>query len=36
MSEEEINALYGLDDLSPEKSGDEDDEEDDFLDDPYY
>ena len=36
MSEEEINALYGLDDLSPEKSGDQDDEEDDFLDDPYY
>lgn len=36
MSEEEINVLFSLDDLSPEKSGDEDDEDGDFLDDPYY
>ncbi len=34
MSEDEINALYGLDDLNPEKS--EDEEEDDLLEDPYY
>ncbi len=35
MSEAEINALYGLDDLEPKKSSDED-EEDDLRDAPYY
>lgn len=35
MSEAEINALYGLDDLDSEKNSEEEDE-DDFQDDPYY
>jgi hypothetical protein len=35
MSETEINALYGLDDLEPKKSSDED-EEDDLREDSYY
>jgi hypothetical protein len=35
MSEAEINALYGLDDLEPKKSSDED-EEDDLRDETYY
>ena len=35
MSEAEINALYGLDDLEPKKSSDED-EEDDLREDSYY
>ena len=35
MSEAEINALYGLDDLEPKKSSDED-EEDDLRHETYY
>jgi hypothetical protein len=35
MSEAEINALYGLDDLEPKTSSNED-EEDELRDDPYY
>lgn len=35
MSEAEINALYGLDDLEPKKNTEENDEED-VHDDPYY
>ena len=36
MSEAEINALYGLDDLEPKKSNEEEDEEDNLRDAPYY
>jgi hypothetical protein len=36
MSEAEINALYGLDDLDSEKYSEEEEDEDDFQDDPYY